>query len=59
MKKRTINITLTFDMSDFPEDMITPKERVMEIIEQDMIDLYSEDEGFCGFLGSEIEIVDE
>lgn len=56
MKKRTINITLTFDMSDFSEDMITPKEWTQNFIKEDMIELYSEVEGYSGV---EVEVIDE
>lgn len=56
MNKRTTNITLTFDMSEFPPNMITPKETVLEMVKKDMIELYFDDEGF---LGAEVEVIDE
>lgn len=56
MKKRIINITLEFDMSDFSHDMITPKEEVWEAIKKDMIELYWDVEGY---LGSEVEVIDQ
>lgn len=56
MNKRTINITLTFDMSEFQPSMITQKETVWEMVKKDMIELYFDDEGF---LGVEVEVIDE
>ena len=56
MNKRTINITLEFDMSGVPSSMITPREQVWEMVKKDMINLYFDDEGF---LGSEVEVIDE
>lgn len=56
MNKRTINITLTFDISSLPISMITPKEVVWEMVKKDMVGLYFDDEGF---LGSEVEVIDE
>lgn len=56
MKKRTVNITLEFDMSNLPSSMITPREQVWEMVKKDMIELYFDDEGF---LGSKVEVIDE
>lgn len=56
MNKRTINITLSFDMSEIPSGMITPREQVWEMVKKDMIELYFDDEGF---LGSEVDVIDE
>lgn len=38
MKERIITITATFDMTEIPENMITSKEKVKEMVEKDMIE---------------------
>lgn len=56
MNKRTVKITLEFDVSEIPDEEITPKEIVWEAVKKDMINLYWDVEGW---LGSEVEIIDE
>lgn len=55
MKKRTINISAIFNMSEIPENMITSKEKVKEMITKDMEEKFGWDEGYCGV---EVEVVD-
>lgn len=56
MNKRTVKIILEFDMNGIPNDEIAPKEMVWEAVKKDMIELYWDVEGY---LGSEVEIIDE
>ena len=47
MKERIINITVSFDMTDIPVgSTITPKEKVKDIVEKEMIEAFGWDEGF-------------
>lgn len=46
MKKRVITVTVTYDMSAFQENIITPKEKVKKMITKDMIEKFGWDEGF-------------
>lgn len=57
MATRTINISVVFDMSDIPSGaVITPKEKVKDMVINEMVDLYGNDEGFYGV---KVDIVDE
>ena len=57
MATRTINISVVFDMSDIPSGaVITPKETVKDMVVNEMVDLYGNDEGFYGVT---VDIVDE
>lgn len=56
MKKRTVKITLTFDMDDIPEDLITPAEEVSKLVTRDMNYKYSWDENFRDV---NVEVIDE
>ena len=56
MKKRTIKVIATYDMSDFPIDRITPKEYVEKMVKKDMVDQFGWDEGY---LGVKVEVIDE
>ena len=55
MKKRTITITATFDMSEFSPSMITPKEKVKEMVTKDAENHFGWDEGYNGV---KVEVVD-
>lgn len=48
MKKRIITVTATFDMSNFQEDFITPKEKVKKMVIKDMEKIFGWDEGYSG-----------
>ena len=57
MAIRTINISVSFDMSNIPSGaIITPKETVKEMVTNEMMELFGYDGGFCGL---EVDIVDE
>jgi hypothetical protein len=55
--KRIIKVTATYDLSDprFKQFQITPKERVKEMIEKDVIHVFSGE----AFRGVEVEVIDE
>ena len=56
--KRIIKVTATYDL-DYPDLIglqLTPTERVKEIVEEEMIEYFCEDEGY---LGVEVEVIDE
>lgn len=55
MKKRIITVTATFDMTEIPENMITSKEKVKDMVTNDMIENFGWDEGYCGV---EVEVKD-
>lgn len=55
MHKRIITITTTYDMDNIPENMITSKQKVEEIVTNDMIKIFGWDEGYCGV---EVEVKD-
>lgn len=55
MKQKTIKITVTYDMSGFQEDIISPKEKVKEIIIKNMIEEFGWDDGYSGI---EVDVVD-
>lgn len=60
MKERIINITISFDMADIPVgSTITPKERVREIVEKEMMDRFGWDEGFNDLKVDIIDIEEE
>lgn len=42
-------------MTEIPENMITSKEKVKEMVEKDMIEEFGWDEGYCGV---EVEVKD-
>jgi hypothetical protein len=56
MRKRTIKVTVPFNMSEIPANMITSKEKVKEMVEKDMVNIFGWDEGYCGV---EVEVIDE
>lgn len=56
MKTRTITVKVTYDMTDIPESYITKREKVLEMVERDMIDHFGWDEGYEGL---EVEVVDD
>lgn len=56
MKTRTITVKVTYDMTEIPESCITERERVIEMVERDMIDHFGWDEGYEG-LG--VDVIDE
>lgn len=54
---RKIKVTVTYDLED--KDIIspiTPKETVKDMVEKEMENYFSEDEGY---LGVEVEVIDE
>lgn len=53
--KRTINITVSFNLSELGVSQITPKEKVKEMVTQEMIELFGWDEGYEGV---EVKVVD-
>lgn len=56
MKKRTIQITVTFDSSDSHESQITPREKVREMVLKEIEPIFEQDEGYEGV---EVEVIDE
>lgn len=56
MKKRTITITATFDMTEIPEKFITNNAHVKKMVEEEMIDCFGDDEGFDGVV---VKVIDE
>ena len=57
MATRTIHIAVTFDMSEIPSTaIITPKETVKEMVINEMVALFGDDEGFYGL---DVDVVDE
>lgn len=46
MKKRIIDITIKFDMSEIPENMVTPREKVTEMMQKYIEDRCEQDEGY-------------
>ena len=57
MAIRNINISVSFDMSNIPPGaIITPKETVKEMVTNEMMDLFGNDEGFYDL---QVDIVDE
>lgn len=55
MKKRTITITATFDMSKFSPSTITSKEKVKEMVTRDAENHFGWNEGYNGV---KVEVVD-
>lgn len=55
MQKRIVTVTATFDMSNIPENMITSKEKVKEMVTKDMIEEFGWDEGYSGV---EVKVTD-
>ena len=56
MKKRTVYVSMFFDMEEIPDEFVTPKDRVKEMIEKDMHEYCYQDEGY---LGVEVQVIDE
>lgn len=56
MKKRTIKITATFDMTEIPEKYITDNAYVKKMVQEEMEHIFCEDEGYEGV---EVEVIDE
>lgn len=54
MRKRTVTISITYDMTEYPEETITPKEKVIETILQEFTPFLDED-----VIDYKIEIEDE
>lgn len=60
MKKRIINIAVSFDMTDIPTgSTITPKEKVKEAVEKEMAETFGDDEGFRDLRVDIIDIEEE
>ena len=58
MNTRTIKVTVTYDMTD-PELIgaeITPREKVEEMVRNEMFDVFGWDEGYSGM---SVEVIDE
>lgn len=57
MAIRTINISVSFDMSDIPSGaVITPKETVKTMVVNEMMDIFGNDEGFYDL---QVDVVDD
>lgn len=57
MKERIINITVSFDITNIPVGAtITPKEKVKEIVEKEMAEVFGWDEGFRDL---KVDIIDK
>ena len=57
MATRTIHIAVTFDMSEIPSGaIITPKETVKEMVINEMLTLFGDDEGYHSL---EVDVVDD
>ena len=56
MKQRTIKITVKFNSSDFHESQIAPREKVQEMVLEEMERIFEQDEGYEGV---EVEVIDE
>ena len=57
MAIRTINISVSFDMSNIPSGaVITPKETVKEMVTNEMMEVFGNDEGFFDL---QVDVVDE
>lgn len=56
MEHRQIIITVDFDMRQFRNNEITPKQKVKEMVKEEMVENFSCDEGY---LGVKVEVNDE
>lgn len=56
MRERTIKITVSFDMTDFPEEYITPAHKVWDMVMRGMSKQFAWDEGFRDI---QVEVIDE
>ena len=54
--KRTINVTVSYNLDELKGLQITPKEKVKEMVTKQMIEAFGWDEGYYGV---EAEVVDE
>lgn len=56
MKHRQIVITVDYDMKEFHNNQITPKQKVKQMVEKDMSERFGWDEGY---MGVKVEVHDE